>query len=77
MRACVRVSSARGSVEPERADKEHEIGDDDGEALEEHGERRGVVEVVQLHHGRIEPHRRVRQHPLEPRKQRRIVQRPL
>jgi hypothetical protein len=33
--------------------------------------------VVELDHGRVEPHRRVGQRPLEPGEQRRVVQRPL
>ena len=45
------------------AEGEHDVGGDDGAALEEDGGGRGVVLVGHLQHGRVSVHRRLAQQP--------------
>ena len=61
----------------ERAGEEERVGDHDGEPLVRDGGRRGVRYGRNLEHRRVKIRRAQREEALEPRKERRVVERPL
>lgn len=54
----------------------HELGNDHGESLEQHGLLARVAQVLNLEHLRIEVLRDLTEKPLEAGKERRVVERP-
>ena len=57
--------------------EEQQVRDDDGQALEDDGGLAGVLEIGDIEHLRVDEPRDLRQRPLEPGEEGRVVQRPL